>query len=262
MIDIHHHLLYGLDDGAKNLEMSIAMAEAAVANGITHVACTPHANYQYAFDPQKNRERLGELQELFDGRLTLGLGCDFHLSFDNLEDQSLNPRKYSLNGKNYLLVEFPDFSIPDTMTEALYGLNSRGAIPIITHPERNPMLIARPNRMVEWLRSGCLIQITAGSLLGRFGNRATTMCHDLIEKNWVHFIASDAHNVTSRPPNMREAHQALVKRYGLETADRLAIHNPRAAFYGEPLPRQPLPQGLDDDMPDKRPGLLSRIFSR
>src|SRR5580704_1730641 len=98
MIDIHHHLLYGLDDGAKNLEMSIAMAEAAVANGITHVACTPHANYQYTFDPQKNRERLGELQELFKGRLTLGLGCDFHLSFDNLEDQSLNPRKYSLNG--------------------------------------------------------------------------------------------------------------------------------------------------------------------
>jgi protein-tyrosine phosphatase len=209
-----------------------------------------------------NYKKLTELQDHFAGRLTLGLGCDFHLSFDNLEDRARNPSKYNVNGKNYLLVEFPEMAIPDSLSEALYLLNASGVTPIITHPERNPVLMTRPDRMIEWLRSGCLVQITAGSLLGRFGNRSLTMCHDLLEKNWVHFIASDAHNLTSRPANMREGHEALAKRYGRETADRLAIHNPRAVFDGERLPQQPIPLGVDDDMVPKRPGLLGRIFSR
>jgi protein-tyrosine phosphatase len=262
MIDIHHHLLFGLDDGAKDLEMSVAMAEAALANGITHVVCTPHSNYQYSFDPEINRQKLAQLESRLDGRLTLGLGCDFHLSFDNLEDQDKNPSKYTINGTQYLLVEFPDFGIPESIGNALFTLNARGVVPIITHPERNSTLVAHPERMIEWLQSGCLIQITAGSLLGRFGNRASAMCHDLLAKNWVHFIASDAHNLTSRPANMREGHEALAKRYGKETAERLAVNNPRAVFLGERLGVQPEPIGLYEEFNQKKPGLLSRIFSR
>ncbi len=239
MIDIHHHLLFGLDDGAKDLESAVAQAEASIANGVTHVVCTPHANYQYHFDPKENAEKLALLQERMKGRLALGLGCDFHLSFDNLDDLAANPGKYTVNGKQYLLVEFPDLSIQQSLTDALFRLTASGIIPIITHPERNPTLVATPDKMVDWLRMGCLIQLTAGSLLGRFGSRAAAMCDDLLRKNWVHFIASDAHNITSRPPNMREGRQALAKRYGQETADRLSVHNPRAVFYGEDLPPQP-----------------------
>ena len=258
MIDIHHHLLHGLDDGAKDLETSVEMARAAIANGITHIVCTPHANDQYAFDPVVNFQRLMELQDRIGDGLTLGLGCDFHLSYDNIEDHAKRPTRYTINGKRYLLVEFPDMVIPLQMSDTLYNLNVSGTVPIITHPERNYTLATHPTRMVPWLRSGCLIQITAASLLGRFGKRAQSVAQDLLEKNWVSFIASDAHNLTSRPVVLREAHAKAAKRYGQETADRLCIHNPRAVFYGEPLPPQPEPAGLDEEPP--RRGFLSRFF--
>ena len=100
------------------------------------------------------------------------------------------------------------------------------------------------------------------SLLGRFGQHAEALSHQLLKRNWVHFLASDARNTSSRPPNLGDGHKALAKEYGRETADRLCIHNPRAAFYGEPFPPQPEPLGLDDEVEVKGKGLLARIFSR
>src|SRR5579875_3119094 len=120
MIDIHHHLLFGLDDGAKDLDTAVAMAEMAAEDGITHVVCTPHANSHYHFDPAVNRERLAQLQARVEGKLTLGLGCDFHLSFENIDAARAHPEKYTINGKKYLLVEFADFSIPQQMNQIFY----------------------------------------------------------------------------------------------------------------------------------------------
>jgi protein-tyrosine phosphatase len=260
MIDIHHHLLYGLDDGAQDLETSVAMAEAAIANGITHVVCTPHANDQFAFDPVVNFQKLMAIKERIGDRLTLGLGCDFHLSYDNIESQFKNPTRYTINGKQFLLVEFPDMAIPQQISDTLYNFNVGGVIPIITHPERNYTLVGHPERMVPWLRSGCLIQITAASLLGRFGKRAEAAAHSLLDKNWVNFIASDAHNTSSRPAVMREAYEKVAKRYGQESADRLCIHNPRAVFYGDRLPEQPEPEGLEEELPSRGP--FARLFAR
>ncbi|HEY0759236.1 MAG TPA: CpsB/CapC family capsule biosynthesis tyrosine phosphatase [Acidisarcina sp.] len=261
MIDIHHHLLYGLDDGARDLEDAVAMAHAAIENGITHVVCTPHSNDQFPFDPMVNFQKLMALKERIGDGLTLGLGCDFHLSYDNIENQFKYPTRYTINGKQYLLVEFPDMAIPLQISDTLYNFNIGGVIPIITHPERNYTLVQNPSRMAVWLRSGCLIQITAGSLLGRFGKRAESAALDLLERNWVNFIASDAHNVTSRPVVMREAYTKVARRYGQETADRLCIHNPRAVFYGEPMPPQPEPAGLEEAPPPPQ-GFLARLFSK
>src|ERR1700744_2882448 len=112
MIDIHHHLLYGVDDGSPNLETSVKMAEMAAADGITHVVCTPHALDRYPFRPAINAERLATLREQVGSKLTLGLGCDFHLSYDNIEDALKTPQKYTINARNYLLVEFADLMIP------------------------------------------------------------------------------------------------------------------------------------------------------
>src|SRR5579884_4171097 len=125
MIDIHHHLLFGLDDGSPDIDTSAAMAEAAANDGITHVVCTPHANDRYRFDPQTNSERLAALRERVDGRITLGLGCDFHLSYDNIEDALKNPAKYTINQKNYLLVEFADLMIPASMSETFFEMGVR-----------------------------------------------------------------------------------------------------------------------------------------
>jgi protein-tyrosine phosphatase len=262
LVEIHYHLLFGVDDGPKTIDDSLALAEASIQEGTTHVVATPHSNHEFAFHPEINSEKLAAINERLGGRLTLGLGCDFHLSYDNLEELHRDRSRFTINGKQYLLVEFSDASIPATTTNILYELQLSGVIPIITHPERNPILVQNPKRMVEWVRGGCLVQLTASSLMGRFGRRAKAMSHDLIQKNWVQFIASDAHSMSGRPPGLREAYQALEQEFGRDTAERLCVRNPRAAFYGEQLEMQPEPLGIYEEAQPARRGFLKGIFGR
>ena len=261
MIDIHHHLLFGLDDGPEDIEISVAMAEMSQQNGVTHIVCTPHSSEHYKFNPAVNRERLEKVQERVGDKVELALGCDFHLMFDNIEDAIANPTKYTVNGKQYLLVEFPEHTISQNMREIFFRLSVAGMTSIITHPERNPVLARQPEKMADWLRAGCYIQITAASLTGRFGKMAQKVSHELLRRNWVNFIATDAHDLTSRPPMLRDAYQLVADKYGKETADRLCLHNPHAAFFGEPLPPQPEPEGLHPEVDAKQStGLLNKMF--
>lgn len=269
MIDIHHHLLFGLDDGSPDLDTSVAMARAAAEDGITHIVCTPHANAHHSFLPEINRERLAAIQSRLDVPLNLGLGCDFHLSIENIQDAKQNPSKYSINGKGYLLVEFPNSNIPATMTETFRELQQCGLAIIITHPERNPVIVSHPERMAEWVRMGCLVQVTAASLYGRFGKNAETFANELLYRNWIQFLASDAHNLTSRPPFLRPAYTYVSQKVGEKTARRLCIDNPRAVFDGAALPEQPQPEGLWDEKLDfgiRKPmvkkSFFGRLFSR
>ena len=260
MFDIHYHLLFGVDDGPKEFEESLALAEASVVDGVTHIVCTPHSNDKYKFQPELNRERMEMVQERFVGRLTLGLGCDFHLSFENIEDLHKNPARYTINGKRYLLVEFPDFGIQPNMSTVLYNMITSGITPIITHPERNPTLISDPTRMVEWLQIGCIVQVTASSLTGRFGSRAQEMSEELLQKNWVHIIASDAHSTERRGPAMTKAYNWLLENHSKEVADRLCMTNPKAIYFGERLPAQPASLDLFEDRQPVKKGFFSRIF--
>jgi protein-tyrosine phosphatase len=263
VIDIHHHLLFGLDDGPQNIELSLAMAEMSIANGVTHIVCTPHSSEQFKFYPEANLERLQMLQERLGDRISLGLGCDFHLMFDNIEDAIAHPEKYSINGKNYLLVEFPNEAISHNMTEIFFRLSLAGLTSIITHPERNHVITRHPERLEDWLRAGCYVQITAASLTGRFGKTAERFAHDLLRQNRVHFIATDAHDLSSRSPKFREAYDLVSAKYGRETAERLCVENPRAAFYGEPLPPQPEAEGLYPEHGNRKAaGFFSKIFRR
>lgn len=259
MIDIHHHLLFGLDDGAKDIETSVAMAEMAAADGITHIVCTPHANAHYQFDPAVNEQKLEQLRARLDGRLTLALGCDFHLSFENIDDALKHPHKYTINQKNYLLVEFADLSIPQQMTQVFHQFLASGVQPIITHPERNLTIQKTPHRLDEWIAGGCLVQVTASSLTGRFGRFAQSFASKLLQQNKVHFLATDAHNLESRPPRMKEAFDLIAKQYGSEAAERLCVTNPKAAFFGEEFPLQP---AVDDRPLSRKPGFWSRLRGR
>ncbi len=263
MIDVHHHLLHGLDDGAADLETSVRMVEMAAQDGITHIVCTPHANHRYDFKPELIAERLAELRHQVNGAVELGTGCDFHLSYDNIEDAFEHRTRYTVNGTKYLLVEFADLMIPATIGETFYEMMVAGMQPILTHPERNPVLQRHPERLVDWLRAGCLIQVTASSLTGRFGRTAQAMAHKLIDQNFVHVIATDAHNLTSRPPVMSEARGLLANRWGQETAERLCETNPRAIYCGQELPEQPEPAGIFQGAePSRHRSLLGRLFSR
>jgi protein-tyrosine phosphatase len=161
MVDLHCHILPGLDDGAKTIEDSLAMAEDAIADGITHVVATPHANSHYVFEFSRVRAARKELSERLEGRLTLGTGCDFHLSPENLKAIRIESAPFCINQKDYLLVELNDFSIPPAMDQALHELQLAGLHPIITHPERNGLLRAQPERLRKWVELGCYAQVIA-----------------------------------------------------------------------------------------------------
>ncbi|PYU13109.1 MAG: exopolysaccharide biosynthesis protein [Acidobacteria bacterium] len=258
MVDIHCHILYGLDDGAESLEVAMEMAEMAIADGITHVVATPHANADYSFHPELVQQRRNEIQARLGDRLTLATGCDFHLSFENLQDVRKDPQKYTINQKNYLLVEFADFAIPPTIDETLHQLHLARLLPIITHPERNGLIRAQPERLRRWVHQGCYVQVTAQSLLGRFGQDTRRLVETWLDEDRIHFFASDAHNVSSRPLRLRPAFDAVAKRRGEAVAQALFRDNPLAALEGRQLPYAPEP--LENTPCAQRPRRRKRFF--
>ena len=239
MVDLHCHILPGLDDGAKTMEDSLAMAEDAIADGITHVVATPHASSDYSFDFSRVRAAVAELSAKLGGRLTLATGCDFHLNHENLIAVRKDPRPFCIHQKDYLLVEFNEFSIPPSLDQTLHELQLAGIRPIVTHPERNGILRTHPERLTKWIELGCYVQVTAGSLSGVFGEGPQQDAWTWLAQGLVHFVSSDAHNTSRRPLKLKFAYDAIAAQMGDEKARALLIDNPFAAFEGRPLPYVP-----------------------
>ncbi|HVB33332.1 MAG TPA: CpsB/CapC family capsule biosynthesis tyrosine phosphatase [Patescibacteria group bacterium] len=243
MVDIHFHLLPGLDDGPDTLEMAVEMARMAMADGTTHIVATPHANPRFSFDPELIAKRAEEVRSQVGDQLTILTGCDFHLSFENLQDIQTHRDRYTINHNGYLLVEFASYSIPPQIDQAFHELQLAGITPIVTHPERNRILRGHTDWLDKWVSRGCAVQVTAGSLLGRFGPNAQEAATRWLETDRIHVLASDAHNTTSRPPELAAAYERVAEMRGEETARALCIENPLAAVEGKPLPWMPEPRG-------------------
>ena len=224
-----------MDDGAATIEESVAMLQMAAKHGTTDIVATPHANFQYRYDSRMIVERLRVLRARPDLPVRLHTGCDFHLSIGNIREALTNPRKFTINGLNYLLVEFADNMVPPTIEEVIGRFLELGVIPIITHPERNPVLQQSTQRIQEWASMGCLMQITGQSLAGDFGKLAKKTAWDLVRSGLVHVVASDAHDTVYRTTNLDTAWKLLTQEMDVLVARRLLFENPSAVIQGRVL---------------------------
>jgi protein-tyrosine phosphatase len=222
-----------MDDGAPTEDVSLEMLRQAAESGTTDIVATPHSNGEFEYNPELIAEQIRELTEKSGGIPKIHRGCDFHLSFDNVVGALENPQRFSINGRRYLLVEFSDLNVPPSMDRILDQLLGVDLVPVITHPERNPILRREIGKLENWVNQGCLIQVTALSILGGFGKSAQATAHQLLSKGIVHVIASDAHDPVHRHPRLDEACAAISRQYGEETAELLFTGNPGRIIRGE-----------------------------
>lgn len=232
MIDIHCHILPGIDDGSPAMGESIAMAEVAAADGITRIVATPHIREEMLpleFIARKVEELNQELRQR-EIPVEILAGGDV--------DILLDPgavRGYGVNGTAYMLVEFPHEYLPSMSGQLLFGYAVRGITPIITHPERNGSVIANPDKVRAFVDAGSLVQVTADSLAGTFGVEIKDCACHLVREGLVHIIASDAHSSTYRAPILSHGLRVAEGLLGAEAAGMLVKANPEAVVQGLPL---------------------------
>jgi len=235
MVDIHTHILPGVDDGAKSLEMAIAMCTMATADGVTHIVATPHSNDVYRYDRKAHENALETLRKELNGTVQLSLGCDFHMSYDNIVALRKNPAEFCIGGSNYLLVEFSDFGISRQILTTLEEFLDFGVVPIITHPERNRVLQSKPELVVDMAAIGCVVQVTASSFTGFWGSGPKKISEWLLKKGAVHVLASDGHDPERRKPILSEGRDAVAAIAGEAVANLLVSENPQAIVDGRNL---------------------------
>ena len=240
MVDIHSHFLYGLDDGARTIEDSLAMLDLAASHGTTDIVATPHFNEEFEYRPEVIASQIKDLQAQLGDRIRLHAGCDLHLTYTNVQAALTDPSRYSVNGKGWLLVEFSELLIFNSSDQIFADLQGAGMAPIVTHPERNWLLRSKPERIERWVANGTFMQVTAQSLLAGFGSEAAKFSHMLMDRGLVHFIASDAHDVRGRSPRLDQAFEYVQKEYGEECAKALFVDNPKSVIQGLRVDRSPV----------------------
>ncbi|MBM7095670.1 tyrosine protein phosphatase [Bacillus sp. H-16] len=220
MIDIHCHILPNLDDGPANKEEALELGKAAFEEGIHTILATPHHQHpHYHNDKNTILASIEELNLIFkDHQIDVKIlpGQETRIYGELLEGFK-NEEILTLNEGKYFFVEFPSSEIPRYSKRLLYDVQQQGLKPIIVHPERNQAVMKDPYRLYELVQGGCLTQLTAGSITGKFGKKIKRLSEDLIEANLAHFIASDAHDTIRRPFLLKDAYDGIEREFGIET---------------------------------------------
>ena len=231
MIDLHAHILYGLDDGPDTQEQTMAMLRIAVEEGIHTMVVTPHFIHgANAYDAHQYHVRLAEIQEQILTEalpITLLPGNEMMMDEWTLKNyQSQSAR--TLADSRYALVEFPLVEIPHYAENIIDGLLEEGLIPLIAHPERYPEVQEDPGLMERFIHRGCLMQVNSGSITGIYGKKPAHTAKTLIQHHMVHVVASDCHTPGRRSPRLKEARNLVHSWMGTEVATQLFEANPAA----------------------------------
>lgn len=231
MIDIHSHLVPGVDDGSQSLEESLALLKQAEEDGITELITTPHfmKNGEYRVKASELVKRFNELKQEYQGSVKLHLGNELYIHPD-LPELLEKGEILTLAGSDYILIEFPFNSYKDEYDEILYELSLKHRI-IIAHPERYHYVQDDPNFCLRWLKEGYLLQSNQNSLLKK---ETKKFLFSMIEHGFVSFIASDAHN-EYRPLILKEAYDLLEEEFGISVAKQLTEENPRKLLINEEI---------------------------
>jgi len=247
LIDIHSHVLPTIDDGPSSWQETMDMIRQAREDGVAEVAITHHVLSNLAYQRENEIiEKFNELKERIASEklnIKLHLGSEIYAQPDMELFHTISTYN---NNKKYFLVEFPMQGVPRFVSDRFFKLVLDGMIPIIAHPERNLGIIRHPEQAFEFVQQGALLQMNAGSILGRHGPPVRDTARILLNSNLIHFCGSDGHNTTSRPLKLRGAYNAVAEEWGEERARRLFVENPRKALVGEeikapePMPIQPL----------------------
>ncbi len=238
MFDLHCHFLPGIDDGAETMVEALKLAELAVANGITHSVMTPHIH------PGRYENDIQSISNVFDAfvdelivaniPLSVGMAAEVRISIEMvamITDHRI-PFLGELDGYSVILLEFPHNQIipgAANLVDLLIGQKIR---PLIAHPERNKDVIRDLDTIKPLIDAGCLLQITSGSLEGRFGEVVQQRGFEMLERDWVHILASDAHNVRNRPPELEPGRKAAARIIG-EEASWLLVNQRPSEIFGE-----------------------------
>ena len=260
MIDIHNHVIYQFDDGPKNLDESLEMLKQAADQGITDVFATSHFNEVVSQKMETDYFSKLEIlrKELREKEIALRLHSGSEMFFHHYMNSTLKKVKVGTLAESnlYVLMEFPLYLMPVGAEETLFNLTMEGYIPIIAHPERYSALHAKPEKILNFIRHGGLLQVNAGSILGGFGRTVQKISMWLLENQYAHFIASDAHSPNGRRFKLAEVVAELEKNLDKTYLDQLVRDNPRKIIDNEVMEALTLPEAE----PPK--GFLQRVKTR
>jgi protein-tyrosine phosphatase len=234
MIDIHSHILPKTDDGATSMDESIEMCRASADDGVAVMVATPHAfdSVHKTHDVGVLTERVAELNARLGGRPKVVLGCELRFTHDVINQVCIEKTAPTIAGGPYVLVEFPHAMVPVGSERVLFELISNQIRPIIAHPERNRVLISEPDRFYAMVEMGVLGQVDSGSVLGQFGTSIQKASRLMLERGFIHFIASDCHNMRNRLPGLSAAVTEVAEIIGEEAALKISTDNPTAVVEG------------------------------
>jgi protein-tyrosine phosphatase len=244
MLDLHTHILPGLDDGPRSWAEALEMARLAAADGIRGLAATPHLyRHRRVYQGEMNTpDRIGPMvqrlrEELSAAGIDLQIfpGCEAPLCPELLDLLQAGQVLILNDRKRHIFLEMPDTVIPPATEDLVFRLNAVGIVPILTHPERNAAFQEMLGKLGRLLRLDCLAQITAASLTGGFGRRAARFAQKLVQQGYVRLVASDAHDARHRPPQLSPGIEKLARLVGESKAWDMVTVVPKKILQGMPV---------------------------